>query len=362
MNGVRFQARNAADAISQIHSQLGADAVVLSVTRLPLTGLRRLWSKPQLEVIAGLPAREERRGECGCQKHNPENWGQGSYSDGPAEDPRCPDLDSRQEPAAPEDWRAPVPLSSFAPRQDPVWRTAGLLRQMGLEPLFVDQVIERARSSHGEKPPASYAREFALVRAVLTSLWRLPPLAGASPIHVFAGPPGSGKTTALCKWLAKSVLVERQTARAWRLDSRAANFAGLLDVYGEILGVPVEREWRGDQTPGGYDAGFVDLPGAEPRDKAAVERLRAQVEAIPGAQVHLVLNAAYDLPVLLAQARSFAPLPVSDLLFTHVDEERRLGKLWNLVLGTNLPIRFLSGGQNIPGDFRAAAPEMLFSR
>jgi flagellar biosynthesis protein FlhF len=356
MNGVRFQARNAADAIGQIHSQLGAEAVVLSVMRLPVTGIRRLWCKPRLEVVAGLPEVEDhgQSSEVPASCAASSNTTQAEFPSG------VPD---REKAAAFEDWRAPVAAPNCASLQS-TWRTAALLRQMGLEPLCVDQVIERVRASHGDEPPVSFAHEFALVRAALTSLWRPPPRASAGlpPIHVFAGPPGSGKTTALCKWLAKSVLAEQQTARAWRLDSGGANFAGLLDVYGEILGVPVEREWRGCQTSGGFDAGFVDLPGTDLRDSEAVKRLRAQVEAIPGAQVHLVLNAAYDLPVLLAQARAFAALPVNDLIFSHVDEEKRLGKLWNFVLGTNFTIRCLSGGQNIPGEFCAAAPELLFPK
>jgi hypothetical protein len=31
-----------------------------------------------------------------------------------------------------------------------------------------------------------------------------------------------------------------------------------------------------------------------------------------------------------------------------------------LVLGTNFTVGFLSGGQNIPGDFSAATPALLF--
>src|SRR5260221_205733 len=36
--------------------------------------------------------------------------------------------------------------------------------------------------------------------------------------HVFIGPPGVGKTTLLCKWMAFSVLNENRTAKVWRLD------------------------------------------------------------------------------------------------------------------------------------------------
>ena len=75
--------------------------------------------------------------------------------------------------------------------------------------------------------------------------------------------------------------------------------------------------------------------------------------------MHLVLNAAYAVPLLLAQARAFDGLPVADLVLTHLDEETAWGKLWNLVLGTKYPLRLLSAGQNIPGRLLPARPELL---
>ena len=61
--------------------------------------------------------------------------------------------------------------------------------------------------------------------------------------HVFIGPPGSGKTTALCKWLTLAALLEERAARVWRLDGATANTADFLAIHCEMLGVPLERFW-----------------------------------------------------------------------------------------------------------------------
>ncbi|HYG35194.1 MAG TPA: hypothetical protein VEC99_10440, partial [Clostridia bacterium] len=82
----------------------------------------------------------------------------------------------------------------------------------------------------------------------------------------------------------------------------------------------------------------------------------------PDAEVHLVLNAAYEGQLLLAQGRAFGTLPVNDVILTHIDEEPRWGKLWNFVLGTNYTVSYLSAGQNLPGDFQPADPERVLSR
>jgi flagellar biosynthesis protein FlhF len=330
MNALTFVARDAADAINQVRSRLGPDAVVLSVNRVPVSGVSRLWRRPQLEVLAAVPDSTPARPPAAAPPE-PDNT--------PPADPGPPGLGGG-------------------------WRSAGILHQMGLLPLYVDMVLDRVRAAHGDTPPASLLQELDLVHSALTACWRPATRTSNGPttLHVFIGPPGSGKTTALCKWLAKSVLVEGRSARTWRLDGRAANFPGLLDVYGEILGVAVEREWHPSQLDARFDVGFVDLPGFDLHDSGSADRMRTQLSALPSPQVHLVLNAAYDIPVLLGQARAFSSMPVSDIIFTHLDEERRPAKLWNIVLGTNFSVRFLSGGQNIPGDFYAASPDVLLPR
>jgi flagellar biosynthesis protein FlhF len=171
------------------------------------------------------------------------------------------------------------------------------------------------------------------------------------------GPPGTGKSTVLCKWLAQTVLVDQQAARVWRLDGRAPNTAELVTIYGEILNVPVERSWNGRGAP--PVTGFVDVPGTDFQDSGALAGLARLLTGLPGITVHLVLNGAYSIPLLLAQARAFSSLPVSDVIITHLDEEPAWGRLWNLVLGTNYPLRFLSAGQNIPGRCLPARPELL---
>jgi flagellar biosynthesis protein FlhF len=161
----------------------------------------------------------------------------------------------------------------------------------------------------------------------------------------------------LSKWLSQAVLLGGHSAQVWRLDGCTANTAESLTVYGEILGVPVARAWNSEAKPGGLQ--YFDLPGVDWRDAGAVKKLSLRIQELGSPQVHLVLNAAYDIPLLLHQVRVFASCGVADLIFTHLDEETRWGKLWNLVAGTELPIRFLSAGQNVPGHFREATPELL---
>jgi flagellar biosynthesis GTPase FlhF len=125
-----------------------------------------------------------------------------------------------------------------------------------------------------------------------------------------------------------------------------------------MLGVPLERFWSKPETSG--ELWFVDLPGVEISDAHALNALRDQIASLPSPRVHLVLNAAYEMPTLLIQWRAFERCEPEDLIFTHLEEEPRRVKLWNFVFGTNCSLRFLGAGQKIPGEFINASPENLF--
>jgi flagellar biosynthesis protein FlhF len=353
-----FIAESPAAALAKIHEQLGPEAVVLSVRPAPASGLSRLWHKNRaVEVLAGVPEPEASTASHLDQYDAPDSL---PLSHGPS----VQHGGAFNENAAPEarslhpmefDGEAGMPR----PTQRP-WRSIARLETMGLLPVFADRLEERVCARQGATPPLAPGAEWQAVCDAFSEYWRTaPPLHDDSGRpHVFIGPPGVGKTTLLCKWLATSVLLEERATRVWRLDGSNANTAELLDVYGEMFGLAVERFWR----PGEASAGLslVDLPGVETNDAAAMSALKEQLAGFPSPRVHLVLNAAYDTPVLFEQFRAFAAFQPEDLSFTHLDEEQRRTKLWNFVLGTSCPLCFLSAGQKIPGDFCPAQAPLLF--
>ena len=333
----RFLADSAADAVAQIRARLGADAVVVNVRQQPARGWGRLLRrKPRLEVLAT----------------RPEPSRLSLISDAPALPtmPLMPVMPAMAEENVPEMFRPSVAAHS--------WRVEAVLESLGLLPLYAARVVEELKAKHGARPPSALATQIEWARGALRRQWRTAPAAGS--LHVLIGPPGAGKTTTLCKWLTRVTLLEGRSARVWRLDGQTANTSEFLELHGEILGVPVDRAWPGMKREAAV--GFVDLPGIAVGDDAAMSELARWLKA-SGAQAHLVLNGAYDAGQLLRQAAAFcAAVPVADVIVTHLDEEPRWGKLWNLALGTDCPVRFLATGQNIPGDFIEADADVVLER
>ena len=346
MQVVPFLADSAADALEQIRRQLGPEAVVLNVRQLPGAGLSRLWQKPRIEVLACCPA---------AKTADPSRDSRGEI-------PEAKETLPEKERAAKETEEIPLPIVAVNPGVDGGWRAGKILETMGVLPLLAQRVVEQMRKHFGANPPDSLGEELAMMRAALMQLWKQAARVKGPQTHVLVGPSGVGKTTCLCKWLTQAVLLEERSAQVFRLDGRIANTAESLSVHCEILNVPLERAGSDPSSRPEAELVLIDLPGVDWRDTAAVHDLGQRLEALPGAQMHLVLNAAYETPMLLAQLRAFEALPVADLIFTHLDEELRWGKLWNFVLGTDYALRFFSAGQNIPGDFCEATPEKLLAR
>jgi flagellar biosynthesis GTPase FlhF len=351
-----FVASTVEDAVAQVRSRLGPAAVVVHVRRIPVQkkGWFRRSPRQRFEILAYRPK-------------------VGGLLDAASDAPAMPETAPSRDDSSASNGRVVPAVNAFAPESvlsagtgrtgGGAWRVAQVLEASGFQPAHAQRVADQLLREHGEKPPESLAMELSLARAALATLWRRPPSDdGIHRAHVLIGAPGAGKTTCLSKWATQAVLTESRKARIWRLDGQTSNTAEWLNVHCEILGIPMERRWRPGTRLDPEETHWVDLPGVDWRSGSALRGLARQIEGLGPVRIHLVVNGAYDVPLLLQQIRAFSALPVDDLIISHLDEETRWGKIWNLVLGTKYGIRFLSAGQNIPGDFLAGSAETLFSR
>ena len=111
----------------------------------------------------------------------------------------------------------------------------------------------------------------------------------------------------------------------------------MLTVHAEMLDVEVNRVWYPEPVTDGT-AQFFDLPGVMPSDSLGLDTLKQLASEIQPAEFILVLNSAYELDHLIRSVRAFGDLPINGLIATHLDEETKWSKLWNLTLETGLKI------------------------
>ena len=149
MKVLAFQAKDADSALARVHEELGPEAVVVSVRRLPPDGISRLWQRHgKLEVTACLPdkpdaERPATKGDNGTAgrrfpRHNHEETASGNPSTGR-------------------------------------WRTVQWLESKGLLPTFVEQLEKKVYLLHGELPLATPEKEWAAVTDLVVCHWRQAP-------------------------------------------------------------------------------------------------------------------------------------------------------------------------------------------
>jgi len=348
----KFTVRSADEAVRAIREQLGENAKVLSVRQVGGGGL---FGRPKLEVVAQISEPAE---------PSPQTAPASTES---ASSP--PTIFRSDEPALPTGLAEAAANTLSQERSN---RTApssaaslpDLLRRSG----FSETMVARLQASptlagQDDRPLHQVLAEVGRALRQHVSKRPIRPLPARS---AFLGTPGVGRTTALCKWLARDVFAQGRVGRVVKAEFDRPNPAEGLAVFCEALGLTLEYHAPASEeetaAPGATlapepEGGFLyaDLPGLSlrhPAENAAIARFLDR-EQFAGRV--LVLNAAYDSAMLRRGYAAGRDLGATHLVFTHLDEVDHWGKLWDFLLDGELTPLFLATGPSLTGDLEEDA-------
>ncbi len=179
------------------------------------------------------------------------------------------------------------------------------------------------------------------------------------------GPTGVGKTTTIAKLAAEAITTAGARVALVTIDTYRIAAVEQLKVYGEIMGLPVEVVLSPEQLQDAFrrhrdkDLILIDTAGRSPRDGERIAELDEFLGQ--GSQVEncLVLAAPTDERLQQKSLEAFSKLPISRLIFTKLDETDRCGSLINLPTRSNLPLAYLTNGQQVPEDLLQAEPKTV---
>lgn len=361
----KFTVKSAEEAVALIRERLGPTARVLSVRSVEATGLKRLFSGPQLEVVAQVdpPAAEPTLNRLR------------SISDEPAMPPDAADTDPLPRLQMPERTsdrlRIDPPAESLPkPERRPPGRDdSRVAPPMGLSSLLRKSGITEAALNRLQAGPnwnelntlplhRALAETSRLLRQQVDTRPQRPPLSRAA----FLGAAGVGRTTALCKWIAQEVFRRGRLGHVVSVEFDRPNPLGPLPVFSEALGVPLAHfpcETR-PAVPGGFV--YFDLPGISPLRPADNVPIGEFLDREQITERVLVLNAAYDRASMRDAYSAGRDLGATHVVFTHLDEVPQWGKLWDYLFDTEVEPLFLATGPSLTGDCEEDVPGAIVRR
>ncbi len=192
-------------------------------------------------------------------------------------------------------------------------------------------------------------------------------------VHLFVGTTGVGKTTTIAK-IVSFVLtqgVHPEEIAVINLDAFRAGANEQLSSYIRKVGVDyyfVENEIAIYDLLKRLDSKrylFIDSAGSAPYD---IEKLINTVKFYQNSRnfigdihTNLVVSAGIKYRDLKSIYEHFSFLNIDSLIVTKIDETKDIGNIIAFLLGSKIPLSFISTGQQIPQDLELASTKKVLN-
>ena len=176
-------------------------------------------------------------------------------------------------------------------------------------------------------------------------------------IVALIGPTGVGKTTTIAKLAAKFVLKHGSNQIALiTTDNYRIGAYEQLNTYGRILDVPVRVASNAEELRD-FINGFadkrlilIDTAGMNQRDMKLVEQINTLQQNELTIKSYLVMSAATEYKAMHAIIKAFALFSPQASILTKLDEAVTIGSALSSIIEHNLPLSFITDGQQVPED------------
>jgi len=245
-----------------------------------------------------------------------------------------------------------------------------LMLQKGLSGTWLDEILSEVSQSavaEDEQLLLSY-----IMDEIDEKLMVRPENFSKKKIMMLIGSTGVGKTTTIAKLAARyTLLLDRPLKVALvNLDTFRVGAYEQLEHYAEqmqITHIKVERVEAFSEALHqlkGYDVILVDTAGISPYDTG---KLIKTIEFLKSAGEHkietsLVISATAKRDDIVDIYEHFSFLDIESAILTKFDETKKVGELFSFLMEKQIPVSYVSHGQQVPDDLETANKEKLMDR
>lgn len=186
--------------------------------------------------------------------------------------------------------------------------------------------------------------------------------------HVIAvvGPTGVGKTTTLAKWAADLKLNRKLRVGLITVDTYRVAAIDQLQTYADILEIPLAVVSNSDEMveamaamKSQVDVVLIDTAGQSLRDSQRLHEIHSILRAIKIHETHLVISSTTHSKSLSRICQTFAQYEPKAIVLSKVDEATHLTDFLGELARFQIPLSFITNGQNVPDDIEVADESQL---
>lgn len=187
-------------------------------------------------------------------------------------------------------------------------------------------------------------------------------------IIILVGPTGVGKTTSIAKFAAgyisgqkgndrRKLNIRILTIDAYRIGAKAQ-----LEIYGDLMGIPVSLANSADELQGlltlyQYDTDviLIDTTGYSPKDYENLAKMKKTLDFKGGkTRIFLTVSAATKASDLRSIMQQYEIFGYTSLVVTKLDETDCIGTIISVLDEKKKSVAYFTDGQNVPRNFQKA--------